>query len=426
MIMKCLQRCDLYDSGRRSKSAADDRVVLPLVDRGLDLERMVRDSLALEIPSEWEIVHEKLPISKKNHVVTPYQQMVSGIEKFLRQSGMLLTEELRSDIPKNWERHGDLIMFATCFQGPFWKQWGDEIWFLISKILSCKKLALKGNVISNEYRTPRVSMLLGQDGWVEHVDNGIRYTYDVTKCMFSSGNVTEKLRVASFCCENETVVDLYAGIGYFTLPYLVHSRARFVHACEWNPDAAAALRRNLSLNKVEERCMIHFGDNREHCPKDIADRVNLGLIPSSEPGWEMACAALKKCSGGILHIHSNVESKEIKVEYNENYDEACSECRNLNDCDSSKQRGEKPCDDGRHPCSRNGARDEEYSRESERAATKKRWREWSAEVSTNIRLILERIHTSQQWKTNSLHIEHVKSYAPHVDHLVLDLDCRPV
>ncbi len=29
--------------------------------------------------------------------------------------------------------------------------------------------------------------------------------------MFSSGNITEKLRVASFDCSGETVVDLYAG-----------------------------------------------------------------------------------------------------------------------------------------------------------------------------------------------------------------------
>ena len=29
--------------------------------------------------------------------------------------------------------------------------------------------------------------------------------------MFSAGNITEKLRVASFNCSGETVVDLYAG-----------------------------------------------------------------------------------------------------------------------------------------------------------------------------------------------------------------------
>ena len=39
-----------------------------------------------------------------------------------------------------------------------------------------------------------------------------RYTYDVTKCMFSSGNITEKLRVAKLDCKGETIVDLYAGV----------------------------------------------------------------------------------------------------------------------------------------------------------------------------------------------------------------------
>ena len=43
-------------------------------------------------------------------------------------------------------------------------------------------------------------------------DNGIIYEYDVRKCMFSSGNVTEKLRVAKFDCHNQVVVDLFAGM----------------------------------------------------------------------------------------------------------------------------------------------------------------------------------------------------------------------
>ena len=36
--------------------------------------------------------------------------------------------------------------------------------------------------------------------------------YDVTKCMFSSGNITEKLRIAAWHCVGETIVDLYAGM----------------------------------------------------------------------------------------------------------------------------------------------------------------------------------------------------------------------
>jgi len=54
-----------------------------------------------------------------------------------------------------------------------------------------------------------------------------------------------------------------AGIGYFTLPYLVHAGAAHVYACEWNPDAVEALRRNLAMNDISHRCTVLVGDNRQ-------------------------------------------------------------------------------------------------------------------------------------------------------------------
>ena len=52
------------------------------------------------------------------------------------------------------------------------------------------------------------------------------------------------------------------GIGYYTLPYLVHTGASYVHACEWNPDAVEALKHNLEQNHVEKRCTVYAGDNK--------------------------------------------------------------------------------------------------------------------------------------------------------------------
>lgn len=54
-----------------------------------------------------------------------------------------------------------------------------------------------------------------------------------------------------------------SGIGYFTLPYLVHAHAKHVHACEWNPEAIEALKVNLQLNAVFHKCTIHESDNRK-------------------------------------------------------------------------------------------------------------------------------------------------------------------
>lgn len=50
---------------------------------------------------------------------------------------------------------------------------------------------------------------------------------------------------------------------------------------------------------------------------------------------------------------------------------------------------------------------------------------WALQTSLEIKQLLESAH-DHQWVTEILHIEHVKSYAPHVDHIVLDLKCIPL
>lgn len=53
----------------------------------------------------------------------------------------------------------------------------------------------------------------------------------------------------------------FAGIGYFSLPLLVHAKAAFLHACEWNPAAVRALKRNLRLNAIpQDRFQVSRGN----------------------------------------------------------------------------------------------------------------------------------------------------------------------
>ena len=63
---------------------------------------------------------------------------------------------------------------------------------------------------------------------MQHKEGGVLYCLDVTKCMFSSGNTTVRQRMGQLDCAGETVVDLYAGIGYYTLPFLCKAGAPFV------------------------------------------------------------------------------------------------------------------------------------------------------------------------------------------------------
>nr|CAB3458087.1 unnamed protein product [Digitaria exilis] len=193
-----------------------------------------------------------------------------------------------------WETLGDIIILPkTCFKDPLWESVSEELWPLVSKSLGAQRLARQGKIMPNGTRDSTLELLLGDNGWVTHHENGIRYSLDATKCMFSSGNRSEKLRMGQLNCKDEVVVDLFAGIGYFVLPFLVKANAKFVYACEWNPHALEALRRNVRDNHVQDRCLVLEGDNRVTAPKGVADRVCLGLLPSSECSWDTAVASLR-------------------------------------------------------------------------------------------------------------------------------------
>ena len=58
----------------------------------------------------------------------------------------------------------------------------------------------------------------------------------------------------------------------------MYTGVKHLHACEWNPDAVEALKRNLKLNGVEDRCSIHFGDNRKVMPNISSYKSNKLLI----------------------------------------------------------------------------------------------------------------------------------------------------
>ncbi|KAG0226773.1 tRNA methyltransferase tyw3 [Actinomortierella wolfii] len=268
--------------------------------------------------------------------------------------------------------------------------------------------------------------------WAMTSQNHVWYSWVPMFTMFSAGNITEKERIAHarpiFDAQDKVVVDLYAGIGYFTLVYLVHAGARLVHACEWNPWSVEGLCRGAAKNGIEweitqdhtqiisapsltepittatlshehqhqqpqltssspspssttathnrrttfkpkprlGRLQIYPGDNSQwiQCFENTAHHVNLGLIPSAEQGWVLGVRALCPKEGGFLHVHHNVRQG----------DEAAFEALLLKELQSL-------------------------------------FRTWKT--------------SEQDWTLTIRHVECVKSFAPMVYHNVYDVECRP-
>lgn len=203
-----------------------------------------------------------------------------------------------------------------------------EIWKELAGIHGSPRVARRGDIDPESKIRESGHVLLwpiagipnetgpGSPGWITVTEQGIKQSFDLTRVMFSRGNITEKIRFGQRVVqENDVVLDLYAGIGYYTLPALIHGKASHVYACEWNQHAAEALCYNLKANRVQDKATVLIGDcrvmAREHSLVHMFDRVSLGLLPSSEGGWRTAVRALRSDKGGWLHVHANVPDREL-------------------------------------------------------------------------------------------------------------------
>lgn len=263
----------------------------------------------------------ELNLLLKNQKYTPAQQMVQDMTIYLKQHIDSDLAQLIFNLPQKWELFGNLAIIPNSamnnsqwqdFFGRIAQEQEQEIWQIIARSLRVDRLARQDKIATDMMRTSQVKMLLGGSGEVEINDFGVKFWLDVTKVMFSSGNVTERHRIGNIDMSGEIIVDAFAGIGYYSLPMLVRSNAEHVYACEINPNSIQALQNGAKLNNVSKRLTILEGDNLSTMKQvySMADRVHLGILPSSEKAWQSAINCLKS-SGGKLHIHMNVEEEKI-------------------------------------------------------------------------------------------------------------------
>jgi tRNA wybutosine-synthesizing protein 2 len=225
---------------------------------------------------------------------SPYEKIVA-----IARGDGVVPPELVELLPSRWEFLGDILTVKLPAE---LVPHGDAVGELYGGVLGVRSVVRETGGITGATRRPQVELIYGSDTRTVHLENGIRYHMDVTKVMFASGNLDERMRVANLDCSGETVVDMFAGIGYFTLPAAVHAGAKKVIACELNPGAMDFLRTNIGANKVEGKVETRLGDCRDVAPSDAADRVFMGYFEETHAFLPHALEALKP-AGGTVHYH---------------------------------------------------------------------------------------------------------------------------
>lgn len=167
-------------------------------------------------------------------------------------------------------------------------------------------VALRNGPVSGWERAPSVKVIAGNPSTeTVHRENMCLFKLDATKVIFSKGNIFERARIPKLVKERETVVDMFAGVGQFSIPIAKHARPAKVYAIEKNRETFGYLVENIRINKVGHLISPIFGDCREVAPRGVADRVVMGIIHVTHTYLPTAISALKP-SGGIIHYHETV------------------------------------------------------------------------------------------------------------------------
>ena len=234
-------------------------------------------------------------------VNNPFKDIKKKIEKDL-------PSELIKYLPKKWEKIGDIVIIKIDSKLNKHKLAIGETY---SKVLKCKTILNDIGGIKGELRQPKIKFIYGdKDTITVHKENNIKFKLDPQKIMFSSGNMNERIRMATISNSKETVVDLFAGIGYFSLPIAVYSKPKKIIAFEKNSISFSFLKENIVLNHVTEIVEPVLGDCRKVAPHNIADRVILGYFGNTYKFLQTALNCLKN-ETGIIHYHDIFPEENI-------------------------------------------------------------------------------------------------------------------
>ena len=182
-----------------------------------------------------------------------------------------------------------------------------ELASAVMKILPYIKTVAEICGIKGEFREPRIRKIKG-DGFVTtHKEHGIIFKLDVQKIMFSKGNHAERKRMMEIVKSKETIVDMFAGIGYFSLGIAKANPSCKIYAVEKNPLAFRYLKENIKLNKLYN--VFPICDDCRNIKIRSVDRVIMGYLPGTEDFLKNAVKFVKK--NGLIHYHNSYTEKEL-------------------------------------------------------------------------------------------------------------------
>ncbi len=171
-----------------------------------------------------------------------------------------------------------------------------------------KVVARRKSHVEGVFRRRKIEIIAGEQRTeTMHKENGCRYKLDLERVYFNPRLATERARVASLVAPGEVVIDMFAGVGPFSILIARRVPESRVIAIDINPDAIRYLRENIRLNGVTNVTPVEGDVRMLHSEfMDTADRIIMNL-PGNAHEYLPEAIGMLKPEGGTIHFYT-VES----------------------------------------------------------------------------------------------------------------------
>ncbi len=284
-----------------------------LADKSLVIQReeenlyipLVREPKGIELAT----LKSQIPSFKIYTAVFSEKQL--PIETLTQVLQDKLPPDLLAKIPQAFDIIGDIVVIDIPPQLKSYQNTIGEAILLTQKNVTT--VLAKAGDISGIFRVRDYDYIAGEHKTQAiHKEFGCQYHVDIAKAYFSPRLSHEHERVAALVQDGETVVDLFAGVGPFSVLIGKRNPTAKVYSVDLNPDAVELLKLNVRVNKVENHVFPMLADAREIAAtklKGKGERVIMNLPETAIDFVDAACNAIKP-QGGVVHFYGFVRSPD--------------------------------------------------------------------------------------------------------------------
>ncbi len=180
---------------------------------------------------------------------------------------------------------------------------------LLEQVKSAKSVFYQSSSVEGKFRTRDLEVLAGDNKTeTEYKEYGCRFIVDVEKVFFSPRLSSERIRIAELVNHGETVTNMFAGIGMFSI-IAAKKKKCTVYNIDINPDATRLCEKNIVLNKLVGNIISIHGDATEVIRNQLENKSDRTLMLLPEKSDEfLDSAILSTKSNGVIHYYSHIHA----------------------------------------------------------------------------------------------------------------------